>query len=192
MELEALKREIEQCQDCKGRFGFPPKPIVHGHARSKMMQISQAPSRNVHLTGKAFNDLSGDTLKYKWYEITDEVFYDEDNFYITAISHCFPGKKPKGGDNPPPLSCARKWLEREMQLVDNELYIVIGARAAKFLFGNRSFEELIFANQVLKGKPAIVLPHPSPLNNRWFKKHPEFEAIRLPEIREQVLSLLER
>ena len=190
MTLEEVQQEIRKCRECEGRFGFTPNPIVHGHATSKIMQISQAPSKSVHQTNKPFNDLSGDTLKYKWYQITDDVFYNEDNFYITAIAHCFPGKNPKGGDNPPPLACAQKWLKREMALVDNELYVIIGARAAKFLFGNIPFEELIFANQALNDKPAIVLPHPSPLNNRWFKKHPSFETHRLPEIREIIWGVL--
>lgn len=190
MNFNEVKEKILLCQDCKDKFGFTPVPIIHGHQHSKIMQISQAPSNNVHITKRPFNDPSGAKLKYKWYQISDEVFYNEDNFYITALSHCFPGKNTKGGDNPPPLACAKKWLKQELDLVQNKLYIIIGAKAAKFLYPNRDFVELVFSSNSINDKPAIVLPHPSPLNIKWFKDHPKFEEKRLPEVRELISNVL--
>ncbi|WP_430120678.1 uracil-DNA glycosylase family protein [Paenibacillus solani] len=101
MNFNEVKEKILLCQDCKDKFGFTPVPIIHGNQYSKIMQISQAPSYNVHITKRPFNDPSGAKLKYKWYQISDEVFYNEDNFYITSLSHCFPSKNNKGGDNLP-------------------------------------------------------------------------------------------
>ncbi|CAG7649106.1 hypothetical protein PAESOLCIP111_05802 [Paenibacillus solanacearum] len=191
MTFEELKEQIVACEACKAKFGFTPTPIFHGKEQSKIFQISQAPSHNVHLTKKPFNDQTGAKLKYKWYNITDDVFYDEDNFYITALSHCFPGKNARGGDNSPPLSCAKKWLVKELEMVNNRLFVIIGAKAAQFLFPQDRFEDLVFKNSTLHQKPAIVLPHPSPLNVKWFKDHPQFEEKRLPEIREMIWSVLE-
>lgn len=190
MNFNEVKEKILLCQDCKDKFGFTPVPIIHGNQYSKIMQISQAPSNNVHITKRPFNDPSGVKLKYKWYQISDEVFYNEDNFYITALSHCFPGKNTKGGDNPPPLACAKKWLKQEIDLVQNKIYIIIGAKAAKFLYPNRDFVELVFSSNSINDKPAIVLPHPSPLNIKWFKDHPKFEEKRLPEVRELISNVL--
>lgn len=190
MDFNEMKEKILMCQDCKEKFGFTPVPIFHGKERSKIMQISQAPSNNVHMTKKPFNDLTGAKLKYKWYQITDDVFYNEDNFYITALSHCFPGKNARGGDNPPPLACAKKWLTKELEWVDNKLFVIIGSKASKFLFPNENFEDLVFKNNLINNKPAIVLPHPSPLNIKWFKDHPLFEEKRLSEIREIIWSVL--
>ncbi|KOR90290.1 uracil-DNA glycosylase family protein [Paenibacillus solani] len=190
MNFNEVKEKILLCQDCKDKFGFTPVPIIHGNQYSKIMQISQAPSNNVHITKRPFNDPSGAKLKYKWYQISDEVFYNEDNFYITALSHCFPGKNTKGGDNPPPLASAKKWLKQELDLVQNKLYIIIGAKAAKFLYPDRDFVELVFSSNSINDKPAIVLPHPSPLNIKWFKDHPNFEEKRLPEVRELISNVL--
>ncbi|GLX69113.1 uracil-DNA glycosylase family protein [Paenibacillus glycanilyticus] len=190
MSFHELKEQISLCQDCRQKFGFTPHPIFRGTANSKIMQIGQAPSKKVHESGLPFNDPSGAKLKYQWYEITDDIFYDENNFYMTGLAHCFPGKHPKGGDNPPPLACANKWLAKEIVMVDNDLYIIIGARAAKYLFPKESFEDLVFRDSQFNGKPAIVLPHPSPLNVRWFKSHPSFEEKRVPEIREMIWDVL--
>jgi uracil-DNA glycosylase len=71
-----------------------------------------------------------------------------------------------------------------LELVDNKLFVIIGSKAAKFLFPNEDFEDLVFKNNLINNKPTIVLPHPSPLNIKWFKDHPLFEEKRLPEIRE--------
>jgi len=190
MTFEELKNDILACRDCREKFGFEPIPIVRGTANSKILQISQAPSKTVHLTKKPFNDLSGNRLKFEWYQITDDIFYNEENFYITALAHCFPGKSANGGDRSPPIACAKKWLHREIEVVDNEIFVIIGQKAAKFIFPDDRFEDLIFKDNILNGKPAFVMPHPSPLNIKWFKDHPEFEAGRVITIREKIWSVL--
>ena len=51
-----LREQILSCRQCQSDFGFEPHPIVFGNPSAKIMQISQAPSRTVHNTGKPFND----------------------------------------------------------------------------------------------------------------------------------------
>ena len=188
--FEELRDEILSCRNCEARFGFTPHPIVTGNAHSKIMQISQAPSQNVHHTFKPFNDASGRKLRSEWYRIPDEVFYDPNCFYITSIANCYPGKSPSGGDRLPQKSCAQKWLTREIEQVDNEIFILIGRHAADFFFPKANFTELIFQDQLIHGKPAYVLPHPSPLNVKWFKDHPEFAETRVTQVSEAVRAVL--
>ena len=59
---------------------------------------------------------------------------NEDNFYITSIAHCYPGKSKNGGDRLPPKCCADKWLKKELEYVQNDIYILIGGKAAEYLF----------------------------------------------------------
>jgi uracil-DNA glycosylase family 4 len=186
MKFDELKQGILNCSDCTSLFGFNPVPIIHGEYNSKIVQISQAPSKNVHITGKPFNDKTGKKLINEWYEIHEDLFYDKSNFYITSMAHCYPGKNKNGGDKLPPIHCTKKWLTRELDIIQNEIYIIIGARAANFLFPEKSFYELVFNNQFINLKPAFILPHPSPLNIKWFKDNPEFYNKRLKEIRENV------
>ncbi len=121
-----LKRNIKNCRFCEEKFGFLPHPVVFGNENSKIFQISQAPSSSVHMTGKPFDDLSGKRLKYSWYQVTDEIFYNPDNFYITALGHCYPGKTASGGDKQPPKICSEKWLGKELKMVCNDIYVLIG------------------------------------------------------------------
>ena len=189
-EFEKLTNQILKCRICEQNFGFEPAPILLGQQNSKIIQISQAPSKNVHETLKPFNDATGKKLKYQWYEITDTEFYDEKNFYIAAMAHYYPGKSKSGGDKLPPKICAKTWLDKEIELIDNQIFILIGRVAANYFFPKEKYIDLIFRDNYIKGKKTFVLPHPSPLNIKWFKDNPEFYAERLPQIRKYVKEVL--
>ena len=188
--IERLKMELKECRECQDLFGFEPRPICMGNGTARIVQVSQAPSIHVHNTGRSFNDISGRRLRNEWYEISEETFYNPDIFYITSVGHCYPGKSRNKGDNPPPKICAQKWLSREVEMLDNELFILVGKAAADFFFPKEDFTGLVFSDHVIKGKPAFVIPHPSPLNVRWFKEHPEFEDERVCEIRKAVHTVI--
>lgn len=189
-DYNTLINELEKCKLCKTKFGFEPQPIILGNENSKIVQISQAPSKTVHKTLKPFTDQSGKKLKYEWYQITDDIFYNPNNFNIMALSHCYPGKDKNGNDKMPPKVCYEKWIKKELEYINNEIYILIGARSAKTFFPNEKYEDLIFKDNYINGKLTIVLPHPSPLNIKWFKDHPSFINQRLPEIRELINNIL--
>lgn len=80
----------------------------------------------------------------------------------------------------------------KIKYINNKLYIIIGAKSAKVFFPNESFNELIFKNNYINGKLAIILPYPSPLNTKWFKDHLEFMKKRLFEIRKIINEVLEK
>lgn len=190
-EFNKLIEEIKKCDICKSRFGYQPHPILIGNINSKIVQISQAPSASVHETLKPFTDKSGDKLKYEWYMINDETFYNPNNFYIASLAHCYPGKDKNGNDRTPPKICYETWVKRELTYINNKLYIIIGAKATKVFFPKEEYTKLIFQNNYINGKLAIVLPHPSPLNIKWFKDHPEFMEKRIVEVRKIIKDILQ-
>lgn len=189
-ELYYLQEQIKKCRLCQDVFGYEPKPIIQGNHNAKIMQISQAPSKSVHETGKPFNDASGRKLRGEWYGIPDEDFYNPDNFYIVSMAHCYPGKATGGGDRRPPKICSEQWLSNEIKLVHNEIYIIIGGIASEYFFPREKISSLAFENRQINGKPAYILPHPSPLNVKWFKDYPEFTEKRILEIQKVVHQVL--
>lgn len=187
-ELEKLQAQLRACRHCEGML--EPRPVVHGNPGAPILQVSQAPGRKVHETGIPFNDASGRRLRQDWFRIDDAQFYDPDLFYITSMGHCYPGKG-KTGDKKPPRCCFDMWTRREIELKPGtRMMLVIGREAASRLFPKREFTELVFQDQEYDGIPCYVLPHPSPLNVRWFRMHPEFETQRLPVIREKLHQVL--
>lgn len=191
MKFEELIKNLKHCELCKDYFGFRPHPIFWGNKNSKIVQISQAPSLTVHKTFKPFSDQSGKKLKYEWYKIDDETFYNTNNFYIVSLAHCYPGKDKNGNDRIPPKRCYETWVKQELKYINNKIYIIIGAKAAKVFFPKEKFNDLVFKNNYLNGKLALVLPHPSPLNFRWIKDHPKFLEERIVEIRKTVTKIIE-
>lgn len=187
-ELEKLQAQLRACRHCEGML--EPRPVVHGNPGAPILQVSQAPGRKVHETGIPFNDVSGRRLRQNWYQISDAQFYDPDLFYITSMGHCYPGKG-KTGDKKPPRCCFDMWTRREIELKPGtRMMLVVGREAASRLFPKREFTELVFQDQEYDGIPCFVLPHPSPLNVRWFRMHPEFETQRMPVIREKLHQVL--
>ena len=79
----------------------------------------------------------------------------------------------------------------QKEYVNNKLYIVIGSKAAKVFFPREKFNDLVFKNNYINGKLTIVLPHPSPLNIKWFKDHPEFMNERIYEVRNIINKTLD-
>ena len=187
-ELEKLQAQLRACRHCEGML--EPRPVVHGNPGAPILQVSQAPGKKVHETGIPFNDASGRRLRQDWYQISNAQFFDPDLFYITSMGHCYPGKG-KSGDKKPPRCCFDLWTRREIELKPGtRMMLVIGREAASRLFPKREFTELVFQDQEYDGIPCYVLPHPSPLNVRWFRMHPEFETQRMPVIREKLQQVL--
>ena len=190
MNFNELSCNLKKCKICENKFGFKPHPIVWGDKEAKIVQISQAPSATVYKTQRPFSDQSGKKLKYEWYQIDDNSFYNINNFYITSLAHCYPGKTNSGNDKNPPAICYKTWLFKELNCINNEIYIIIGSKVAKVFFPLEKFDDLIFKDNFINGKLTFVLPYPSPLNIRWFKNHPEFMEKRIVEIRNKMKDLL--
>jgi uracil-DNA glycosylase family 4 len=170
---------------------YDQRPIQWGHPGAPVVLIGQAPSRSGMAAGKPFFDQSGFRLRKDWFRVTDEEFYDQDKFYITAMGLVFPGKDPKGGDKKPPLSIAQTWLHKELAYLHPQVLITIGRMASGFLFPGIEYEDLIFNDQRLFGAKTFVVPHPSPINIKWYKDHPDFLTERIPLIRRVVKEAIE-
>ena len=191
-QFERLKVQLQNCRECRQQIKDEPRPVFQGNLDSKIFQISQAPSRRVMETGLPFNDASGKKLKQEWYQITDAEFYDPALFYIASIARCYPGKAKGSGDLRPPKQCAELYLRRELELVQPQRIILIGSYAAQWFYPELALEELIFQTQSFRGIPVFTLPHPSPLNRKWLKDHPDFEQRRMPEIRAQIHAVIRK
>lgn len=161
-----------------------------GSAKAKIVQIGQAPSLLGVKSGRPWDDKSGQKLRDKWYQLSKEEFYNQNNFYFTALGMYFPGKAKHGGDARPSLALARKWLPLELSIVKPKLYILIGKMAGDFFFPHRDFKTLVFYDQKINGTRTLVLPHPSPLNIKWYRDNPSFETQRILEVRAVVKELV--
>jgi uracil-DNA glycosylase len=118
-------------------------------------------------------------------------FDDSTRVAILPMGFCYPGTG-KPGDLPPRPECAPAWRpELLAHLKEVQLTLVIGYYALAYHLPNQqaSVTEVVQGGKT--GWPHTVpLPHLSPRNNRWLKRHPWFEEQLLPALRGRVAEVL--
>lgn len=190
LSLKNLLTEVRACTICADSLPAGPRPIVQLAAESRIVIIGQAPGRRVHESGVPWDDPSGDRLRW-WLGLSPEQFYDAANVAIVPMGFCYPGSA-KSGDLPPRPECAPRWHEPLLAyLPEDRLEVIIGTYAQKRYITDRAktLTETV-ANWERYLPKQIVMPHPSPRNQAWFKKNPWFEADVLPAVQQRVRQVL--
>ena len=186
-----LLDQVRACKACAHKLPMGPRPVLQVSARARILIAGQAPGRKVHRTGIPFDDPSGKTLRH-WLGVDGTTFYDPKMVAILPMAFCYPGRG-RSGDLPPSSECAPLWRERLLaQMPSLSLTIVIGRYAQLHHFGRdgkatltetvRSFRDYL--------PNAFPLPHPSPRNGPWLKRHPWFDQDVVPSLRDVVAKAL--
>ncbi|MDH3595691.1 MAG: uracil-DNA glycosylase family protein [Rhodospirillales bacterium] len=189
--LEELLGEVRACRVCAAELPLGPRPVLRAGSTARLRIIGQAPGTRVHETGIPWNDRSGERLR-AWLGLEPAAFYDEARVAIVPMGFCYPGRDPRGGDNPPRPECAPLWhppLAAALQAV--ELTLLVGLYAQGHYLGPRRKASLTETVRTWRDyAPEILpLPHPSWRNTAWLKKNPWFEAELLPDLRARIAAL---
>lgn len=122
-----------------------------------------------------------------------EDFYDESRIAIVPMGFCYPGRDPRGGDNPPRPECAPRWHGALLaQLPELKLTLLVGRYAQVHYLKDRRGATLTETvrrfRDYLPGY--FPLPHPSWRNTAWRKRQPWFDSDVVPELRRRVKAVL--
>ena len=191
-DLDQLLAEIRACSICAKHLPLGPRPVLRASATAKLLIIGQAPGTRVHESGVPWDDASGDRLR-GWLDIGPEVFYDEARVAIVPMGFCYPGRNPRGGDNPPRPECAPAWHSRVLEFIpDVKLTLLVGMYAQKQYLGSaagKTMTETVLAwRDHLPG--IFATPHPSWRKTAWQRKNPWFEKDLLPELRRRIKAII--
>jgi uracil-DNA glycosylase len=186
----ALIARVRACRLCEPALPLGARPVLQADEGARILVVGQAPGRRVHASGLPFDDPSGDRL-LDWMGIDRETFYDARRIACLPMGFCYPGTG-RSGDLPPRPECAEAWrLELLAGLRQLRLTLVIGQYARRW---HLPAERGSLADTVRRWReyaPALLpLPHPSPRNNLWLRRHPWFEAEVVPALRERVREAL--
>lgn len=189
--MQDLLQKIRQCDICEAHLPLGARPIVEGHINSKIVLVSQAPGSVVHKSGIPWDDAGGKRLR-EWLGVSNETFYNVENFAIMPMGFCYPGKG-KGGDLPPRPECAPQWHQLMWDKLPNvELVILIGMYSQKYYLKDKNNKTLTdMVGNYQKYLPRYFpLPHPSPRNRFWLIKNPWFETEILPILKTRIHKIL--
>ena len=189
-DLDELLGAARACRLCAD-LPLGPKPLLQCGRSARILIAGQAPGRRTHEKGIPFDDLSGSRLR-EWLGLGRATFYDPNRVAILPMGLCYPGTG-KSGDLPPRRECAPAWRGKILaRLPAIELTILIGMHAQRWHLGKDCGHTLTenVSDWRRFWPSAIPLPHPSPRNIGWLKRHPEIEAELLPELRRRVQQLI--
>jgi uracil-DNA glycosylase len=189
--LQKLLHKVRSCRVCEKHLPCEPRPVLRASTSAVLMVVGQAPGRKVHETGIPWNDPSGDRLR-SWLNLSRDEFYDEKRIAIIPTGFCYPGKAV-GGDMPPRPECAPLWHPPLRKFLPHlRLTLLIGSYAQAYYLGHRSKKTLAETVRSYEEylPEFIPLPHPSPRNIRWFKKHPWFEKEVVPFLKASVHRII--
>ena len=190
--MSHLLAEIRACHLCAAHLPLGPRPVLQASATSRLLIVSQAPGRRVHLSGVPFDDVSGERLR-EWLGLDRDTFYDAGRVAIVPMGFCFPGSG-RSGDLPPRPECAPTWHPRLLPLLKQvRLTLAIGQYAQTGLLGAAraaTLTDTVRAWRTHLANGVLPLPHPSPRNRPWVMHNSWFEQDLLPVLRERVRVLL--
>ena len=188
--LDTLLAEVRACRLCASSLPLGPRPVLVAHAAARILVVGQAPGTKVHLSGRPFDDASGDRLRL-WMGLDRLAFYDPTLVAFLPMGFCYPGRGPSG-DLPPRPECAASWRAKLLaQLPRIELMLLVGQYAQAWHLGVQRKATLTETVRTWHdyGPLKVPLPHPSPRNNIWLARNPWFEQDVVPMLRERVRRL---
>ncbi len=196
-DLAGLLREVRACTVCAPLLADGPRPVVQIGAAARLLIIGQAPGARVHASGIPWNDPSGDRLR-DWTGLSRETFYDPAQVALMPMGFCYPGTGASG-DLPPRPECAPLWHKRLLaHLPAARLTLLVGSHALKY-YARQGLglpaSRVALADFVRDSSPfgpaVRVLPHPSWRSGTWMRRHPWFEAERVPDLRAALAAQLQ-
>jgi uracil-DNA glycosylase len=194
-----LRAEMRACRRClDAGYEITPGAIFSGTVPSPLMLVGQAPGVTEVEAQRPFNASSGRRL-FEWLA---EAGFDEAhfraNYYMTAVTKCYPGKHPKGkGDRRPSRAeqkLCRPFLDQELELVQPWVLLAVGGLAIQTLLGQKlRLDESVGRVFEVGGRKVLPLPHPSGAS--LWPNAPENQARiqqALTLLREELVPLLEK
>ena len=189
-DMETAARLARACTLCADRLPLGPRPICQLGPDARILVTSQAPGTKAHLSGKPFDDASGDRLR-DWLGMDRDAFWDTAKVAILPMGMCYPGRLPNGGDAPPCRDCAPTWHPRIVPLLTRaRVRLLVGGYAVRHVLGPKvALADRVrhFADHLPGHFP---LPHPSWRTLVWARRNPWFEEEVLPALKREVSRAL--
>ncbi len=182
---EALKNECSGCRDCV--LGGTRRSLVFGagNENAEIMLIGEGPGEQEDLQGEPFVGPAGKLLDI----MLELIDLDRSKVYIANTVKCRPPMNRDPADEE--RESCRKWLDRQIGLVDPKIILCLGRIAAKDII-DRDFRITKEHGQWfdIDGRRVIATYHPSALLRDESKRPEAFMDMRA--LRREIKRICER
>lgn len=168
--LEVLQAEVTQCTLCDELASTRTQTVFGvGNPQARLCFLGEAPGADEDRLGEPFVGRAGKLLD----KILEACGLQRDEVYILNVLKC----RPPGNRNPTPQESTncRKFLNRQLELIDPEYICCLGAVAAQNLLDTQTaigrlrgkVHEYRGINVVCTYHPAYLLRNPSAKKHTW-------------------------
>jgi DNA polymerase len=155
--LEVLQKEVALCTRCDELACTRTQTVFGvGNPRARLCFVGEAPGADEDRQGEPFVGRAGQLLN----KIIEACKMRREDVYICNILKC----RPPGNRNPDPVEAAncRRFLERQLELVEPEFICCLGAVAAQNLLGTpQSIGKLRNKVHPYRGSKVVCTYHPA-------------------------------
>jgi uracil-DNA glycosylase len=168
--LEVLHDEVAQCTLCRELAGTRTQTVLGvGNSEARLCFLGEAPGADEDRLGEPFVGRAGQLLN----KILEACGLKREEVYILNVLKC----RPPGNRNPLPEESenCRRFLDRQLQLIDPEYICCLGAVAAQNLLSTTSsigrmrgkIHEYRGIKVVCTYHPAYLLRNPAAKKHTW-------------------------
>ncbi|MFL6195063.1 MAG: uracil-DNA glycosylase [Thermoanaerobaculia bacterium] len=172
-ELAALAAITEGCTRCRLAQGRQKVVFGSGNPEADLMLIGEAPGAEEDRQGLPFVGPAGELLT----KIIQAMDLRREDVYIANVVKC----RPPGNRDPQPdeVAACQGYLERQIELVQPRLLVILGRVAAQTLLGTDSpIGQMRGKWYQVRGIPAMVTYHPAALLRNPALKRPTWEDMQ--------------
>lgn len=128
-DFSALTTAADACVRCRLREGARHVVFGEGDTNAGLMFIGEAPGYDEDRTGRPFVGKAGQLLD----KMIAAMKFSRSEIYIANIVKC----RPPGNRNPEPAEAEAclPWLRRQIELIEPEVMVLLGAVPSKALLG---------------------------------------------------------
>ncbi|MFP3904951.1 MAG: uracil-DNA glycosylase family protein [Armatimonadota bacterium] len=128
--LHEIHDEVRKCTDCRLHENRNHAVPGEGDPNAAVMLIGEAPGAREDATGRPFMGRSGEYLD----ERLADLGMGRQDVFITSVVKCRPpeNRDPRADEC---NTCQRLWLDRQIELVDPSVVVLIGRIAVRQLLG---------------------------------------------------------
>lgn len=165
--LRAIRDQARACRDCPLWKPATQTVFGEGSARAKVIFVGEQPGDQEDREGRPFIGPAGRMLD----RALEELGIERSAAYVTnAVKHFKFEQRGKRRLHKKPgdleIAACHQWLERELQALNPDLIVVLGATAARSVFGRATAIEanrgrVIPASQSGHRSDILVTVHPS-------------------------------